>query len=219
VLTFELQPWEVFEAPVDADGNTVPIHRVWIDDEQRRIYGAPTHGAPGIWLHPDRVPARVLRRDPSTPRHPLEWRAIIQAGKDRILANARPAAEDKLAALPPRGPVELVTDKKEIPRGLRDIGKSAAAAGFVQQVRKVVGPRTDQWNNLIEMSTTIGLRGDQADGRRFIAAYITKTGERGAKAGVTEWKPDYAYVWLAGRMTPCGVSQLAQYFTNGSLTS
>jgi hypothetical protein len=219
VLTFELAEWEVFEAPASASGDIVEIRHVWIDDEQRRIYGAPTHGAPGIWLHPDRVPARVLRRDPTPPRHPLEWRAIIAAGRERIQANAKPKAEDKLAALPPRGPVELVTDVDEMPRSLRNIGKAAATAGFVQQVRKVVGPRTDQHNNLLEMSTTIGLRGDHADGRRFIAAYITKTGERGAKAGVTEWKPDYAYVWLAGRMTPCGVSQLAQYFTNGSLTT
>jgi len=219
MLTFDLQPWEIFEAPVNAAGHTVPITKVWIDDEQRRIYGDSEAWGEPVWLSPDIVPARVLRRDPSTPRHPLEWRELFRRGRERALERAKPKVEDRLAAIPPRSEPELVEDLAEIPGGMRRLGKQAAEAGFVQQVRKAEGPRVDQYNNVLEISPVVGLRGDHPDGRRFIACYVRKTGERGAQEGVQKWDPDFAYAWIDGRMTPCGVSTLPAYFTNGSLTT
>ena len=221
MLTFDLESWEYFEAPTGPPpAPRVWITRVWIDDEQGRIYGMGINHPDPVWLHPNRVPGRVVRRDPSKPTHPLEWRRIFQTSAvprvDEDDAEEKLAA--RLAAIPPPEVPARPAMLEEMPRGLRGLGRAAAAAGFAQHATYSRGPRLDQYWRVVETSENIRIKGKHPDGRRFVVAYVTKTAERGKDAGKTSWKPELGYALVEGVWTSCGPTALEAYFTNGSLT-
>lgn len=218
-MIFKLESWEFFEAPINAAGDTVPITEVWIDDEQHRIYGqSPVHGDP-VWLSPKIVPGRVLRRDNSKPKHPLEWREIFQTRRTAAELDEDEKLAARIAAIPE--PIERARPMtlEEMPGGMVRLGKQAADAGFTQRATIAHGPRLDQYWRVVEFSRHALLKGEHRDGRRFVAAYITKTPGEGTKnAGIPQWKPETVYARIEGIWTPCGISDLGAYFTNGSLT-
>lgn len=215
-MDFPLAEWEHFVAPVNADGDVTLITHVFTDDTNHRIYGhGPTDD--NVWLNPARVPSRVLRRDTRIPMHPLEVRELIRRGATAIEEDADEKLAARIEALPAPEVRARPATLEEIPRGARLVGKRANEAGFVQTASYARGPRVNQYWRVVEISESIVIRGRHTDGRRFVAWWITKTGERGAKAGVTEWKFDGAYADVAGIWTACGTEQLASYFTNTSL--
>jgi hypothetical protein len=220
-MLFDLADWEFFQAPVGPPpAPWVTIRQVWIDDEQGRIYGSTDALGEPVWLHPDRVPGRVLRRDPRPPTHPLEWRRIINAAAvPRADVDQTEALELRLAAIPEPEVRARPATLEEMPRGLRGLGRKAAAAGFVQHCTFARGPRLNQHWQVVEISDDIMLKGRHRDGRRFVVVYITKTPGPGTKnAGIPQWKPELGYAWIDGLWIACGPSGLEAYFTNGSLT-
>lgn len=218
-MEFPLADWEHFEAPIDAEGHTVRITHVWTDDERHRIYGRPGPGEPAVWLDPAKVPGRVLRRDTHIPMHPLEVRAMIQRGKTAIEEDADAELLRRIASLPEPEVRARQATLEEMPGGARTVGRAAHRAGFEQRVTYAKGPRVDQYWRVVEISETILIRGRHADGRRFAAEWITKTAQRGKKAGTTEWDGNFVWAMVDGLWEQTGAKALTGlYFTNGSLT-
>ena len=217
-LVFDLADWEVFVAPPGPPPAPSPtIRQVWIADEHGRIYGATDALGEPVWLHPDRVPTRVLRRDTAAPRHPDEWAAYFKASRARWLADqGRELTDDekvarRLAAMPEPEQRGRPAALEEIPQGAKNVGVRATQAGFDCRASYARGPRTDQYWNVVETSDSIVVKGQHPDGRRFVAAWITKTGQHGAGAGRTKWLLETAYAMVDGVWTACNSSDLSAY--------
>lgn len=214
---FPLAEWEFFEARADAAGTMVPIHEVWT--QGNRIYGASVVWPEPVWLHPKDVPGRVTRGDTHVPMHPLEVRAMIRRGQTAIEEDADAELLRRIEALPEPEVRARQATLDEMPGGAKTLGRAAHRAGFTQVATYAKGPRVDQYWRVVEISETVLIRGRHADGRRFAAQWITKTAQRGKKAGTTEWDGDFAWALVDGLWTPTGVRALTTaYFTNGSLT-
>lgn len=215
---FPLEQWEYFEAPINAAGDKVWITEVWIDDAQGRIFGAsPMHGDP-VWLSPKIVPGRVIRRDTSKPKHHLEWREIMRRGQvqidldddEKLLRRLAEAPEPEVRARP--------ATLKEMPQGLRTLGKKAHEAGFTQEAFYARGPRFNQYWQVVEISDNFKLSGRHPDGRRFVTTYISKTPNLGKpNQEKPKFEQELGYALIDGLLEPCTPSRLEAYFTNGSL--
>lgn len=228
---FDLASWEHFEAAYDASGVTVPITTVWVDYEARRMWGqSPTH-PDLVWLNPKAVPNRVHRGDSRMPVPDTYWRELIKSrdeeflekrkkAKDDEAVDAQAAAEalERLAAIPEPEVRSRPATLDEMPKGVKDLGRKAHAAGFRQEVRYSRGPRTDQYWRVVEISDCFGIAGLHADGRRWWARFITKTGQRGKQAGVVKWDREENYAMVDGIWTACNATELALYISDGSLT-
>jgi len=217
-MIFQLEPWEIFEAPTGPPpAPSVPIHEVWIDEATHRIFGASVVWPDPIWLNPARVPGRVIRRDPSKPTHPDEWHRIFAESRDRWQHDnqRKPTEDEKIAARLAEMPEPEIRWRpatlEEMPGGAKIVGNRATRAGFDCRAEFARGPRTDQYWNVLETSSACRVVGRHADGRRFDAWWITKTGQRGAKAGVTEWEMQSAHRYVAGERLPCDSTELKAY--------
>jgi hypothetical protein len=73
------------------------------------------------------------------------------------------------------------------------VGRKAIKNGFKVRATYARGPRMDSHWRVVEISDSVAVRGEHEDGRWFVVAWVTKTGIRGAKAGVTAWEFDLAY--------------------------
>lgn len=179
-----------------------------------RIYSAE-----GRWMHPDKVPTRVLRGDPTIPLPGEFWRAYIATAVERDRLEGRHKDEKdedgevivKVKTWPAPEVPERPATLEEIPPTLRSIGRLASDNGFELRCTYAKGPRLDQYLNVAEISESVVVQGRHADGRAFVAGYITKTGQRGSKEGVTEWKPELAYLLEDGVITPCSVTAIRAY--------
>jgi len=226
VKEYRLAAWEYFEAQIDADGTRALITHVRTVDQgdgHIRIHGDGTLHDPeaakffsvqNAWLRPEDVPARVIRGDAHWPRiHPLEARKMCQR---RPEAYAVPVDEDGEEIVVPELPKPEVRARpatlEEIPQGARTVGNRAKAAGFVQRATYARGPWTNNKGALIEISDCIMLKGRHDDGRRYVAMWVTRTGVKGQKAGVVEWKFQFSYVWnREGVVIRCNATELSEY--------
>lgn len=213
-MDFRLADWEYFRHPVNAEGDEAWIQHirvVTLEDGRKRILGSgwmvDVEGpVEDVWLHPDRVPNRVRRGDNAWPRiSPEQARAMCKR-----LEPEAPAVDVSIVP-PPEMPARLAR-LEEIPRGAKLTGKRAAAAGFRQRASIARGPRLDQYWKVVEISDSVRLDGIHPDGRWFTAHWLTKTAQKGAKAGQTSWTFDFAYVLDAGQLRHCNSSELDAYF-------
>lgn len=216
-MDFRLADWEHFRHPVNAEGDEAwitHIRVVTLEDGRKRILGygemVDVPGGPpaeNVWLHPDRVPNRVRRGDNAWPRiSPERARAMCkQFEPEAPEVDVSIIPEPELRARP--------ATLEEIPQGARQKGAKANAAGFVQRATIARGPRLDQYWKVKEISDSLKLAGVHPVDRRWFAAHwITKTAQRGAKAGVTSWAFDFAYVLEDGQLKRCNSSELDAYF-------
>ena len=130
----------------------------------------------------------------------VDWGAVmvrtpVDEGEDRIVI-----PEPEVAARP--------ATAAEIPKGAMTVGKKAKGLGFTITAHAARGPRLDQHWKVVEISDSLLLRGRHEDGRAFVAHWVTKTGQRGAKAGVVQWAFDFAYTKPEGR---CNATDLSAY--------
>jgi hypothetical protein len=218
-IDFPLAEWEFFTARGEVETGEIveaQIRNVWTiryDSGVTRIYGSGSDGP--LWLRPQDVPPRVLRGDSHWPRtHPLEYRAMVQRGQKAIDLGEDEKVAARLAVLPEPEVRARPATLEEIPRGAKTIGVKATKNGFDVVATYSRGPRVDQYWRVSEISDTIMIRGRHADGRRFGAMWITKTSQKGAKAGVTSWEADTAYLMRDGIWTACGVTELSAYLAS-----
>jgi hypothetical protein len=234
---FALEPWEIRVLPgQDRAGAIVAakVDHIWTETtdnvvrfygsgERERGFGMVDH----LWLRPQDVPTRVLRGDTGTPTHPDEWHRIFAESRARWQADRerKPTDDEKLAArLVPIEPEVRARPAtlEEIPRGAKTVGVKATKAGFEVDARYARGPRFDQYWNFVEMSPTIMIRGKHADGRRFGAMWLAKTGESGASAGVVKWGLENSHIYRSGYgyengqpyplgWQPCNATELSAY--------
>lgn len=82
----------------------------------------------------------------------------------------------------------------EIPAGARNLASNAVKGGFSTRTTYARGPRLDTHDRVLEITDSILVRAAHPDGRRAIGCWITKTGRKGASAGVTKWSYSFGYV-------------------------
>lgn len=222
VTEFRLADWEHFDAQIDAAGTMARITHVRVvtdDDGTRRIYG---DGEPldadtteffsisNAWLRPQDVPTRVIRGDCGWPR--LSTEELREIYRNRPIKQEQDDIEDDLRRdIPPPEMRARPATLEEMPRGARDVGKRAHANGFRQSATIARGPRVNQYWRVVEISTSLQLRGQHSDGRRFGAHWLTKTAQRGVKAGVTEWKLQSSWIVVDRVWTRCNATELSEY--------
>jgi hypothetical protein len=212
---YPLAEWEIFSARGQLDDGEIletTIDALWTEtaDGVTRIY-APTPLGP-LWLRPQDAPPRVLAGDSHWPRtHPLEYRAMVQRGQNAINLDADEKLAAREAALPEPEVRARPATLEEIPTGAKRIGVKATQAGFDVYPTYARGPRVDQYWRVAEISDSILVRGRHRDGRRFGAMWLTKTGQSGARAGVTSWALDVAYLMRDGIWTACNATELSAY--------
>lgn len=103
----------------------------------------------------------------------------------------------------------LVEDPQDLPKGALSVVGKAETQGFEVTATYSRGPRLDAHWKVIEVSDSYVVRGMHPDGRRFSAAWVSKTGQRGKKAGISEVKFEFAYCHrIAGR---CNATTLSTY--------
>lgn len=221
VIEFRLADWEHFDAQIDAAGTMARIThvRTVTEDGHIRIYGdgfpldadtAEFFSVSNAWLRPQDVPTRVIRGDCGWPR--LSTEELREIYRNRPIRQQSDDAEDDLRRdIPPPELRARPATLEEMPQGARTIGKRAHDGGFRQAATIARGPRVDQYWRVVEVSTSVLLRGRHADGRRFGAEWLTKTGQRGKKAGVVEWKLQTAWILVDGIWTPCNATELSEY--------
>ena len=124
----------------------------------------------------------------------------------RIMARPEPEAVD--LTVPEPEVRSRPAAASEIPSGARSVIRRAEAEGFVVWTTYARGPRLDAHWKVVEISDSVVVRGDHVDGRRFVACWISKTAQRGAKAGQTSHSFDFAYAHRVGR---CNATALSAY--------
>lgn len=211
ILGFRLAEWEHFQARVSKD-ERVWITHVWIDGN--RIMGRGPE-ADDVFLHPDDVPTRVLRRDNGWPRiHPMEARRMFERAKGAIEPEGGVEEEDEAPdEVPPPELLARPAALEEIPRGAKTVGNNAHSAGFSQRAMLSRGPKLTSKVKVAQISDCLKIDGKHPDGRRFVAIWATHTATKGRKAGTTEWKFDFAYVLdLPERLLRrCNATELSEY--------
>lgn len=217
-MDFPLADWEHFRAPVNAEGDEAWIKFVRIvdmPDGSKRILGYGDMllgGMPveNVWLHPDRVPGRIRRRDNAWPRiSPEQARAMCKRTEP-----AEPEVDRRIVPAP-EIPARAAT-LEEMPQGSKLVGRPAHAAGFALRVTRARGPRLDQYWKVTEISDSIKIAGQHRDGRWFTAHWITKKGE---------WSFDFSYVLDPPDSTghralrSCNATELKVYISDPQLRS
>ena len=137
----------------------------------------------------------------------VDWGAIITA--PRVSAEADEAADDARSIIPEPQVRARPATAAEIPKAALALLVKAKKNGFKGRVTYARGPRLDQYMKVIEIIDSIMVKGWHDDGRKFVATYITKTGQRGKKEGVVEWHFETAYRF--GIPGACTASPLSAY--------
>jgi hypothetical protein len=106
--------------------------------------------------------------------------------------------------------------RAEMPDAAVRLGKKARKNGFTVSATYSRGPRLDQYWKVVEISDCVVVRGWHEDGRRFVAAWITKTGQRGKSAGVVKW--DFELGYRDGVVGRCTIQPIEAYLKPVSTT-
>lgn len=230
-MDFPLAEWERFVAKVNAQGELARIDFVRTDPAAGRIYGSGVLVEPAVpgdppvtdvWLDPRAVPTRVLRGDNAWPRlHPLQVRQMIEHAvhPERELDDEEREAAEVAALLAAAVPEP---EQRAVPatlewmgeniKGALDQAKRAHKAGFVMTAMRARGPRMNNRWQVADISDSLRLDGRHADGRRFIAHWVTKTAtERAKNAGEVKFGFDWAYVVRDAIVTRCNATELSAY--------
>jgi hypothetical protein len=114
---------------------------------------------------------------------------------------ARPEVEPEDHTIPEPEVRARPATAAEIPKAAMTLLAKAKRNGFRGRVTYARGPRLDRYMKVIEISDSIMVKGWHEDGRKFVATYITKTGQRGTKEGLVEWHFETAYLPKTGSCT------------------
>lgn len=188
--------------------------RTVLVDGQARIYSADNR-----WLHPDRVPTRVLRGDPTLPLPGEFWRDYIRQALERDVATRGTTNEEEredlaitrnIRNLPaPEVPARPAT-LEEMPPAARKLGHAASAAGFTMHATYARGPRVGQHWKHVETVDSVMIRGQHRDGRWFAAVWNYQTKTEGGVEKKT-WAGRAFFILKDGETTSCGIRAVEAY--------
>lgn len=120
---------------------------------------------------------------------------------DNVIAGPEPIPPPQVRSRP--------ATRAEMPPAAATLGKAARKEGFTLKATYSRGPRLDQYWKVVEISDCVVVRGWHEDGRRFVAAWITKTGQRGKSEGVVKW--DFELGYCDGLMGRCTINPIKAY--------